>query len=178
MIDHVHDTRMANRMATLNRRVTECREKMRLSRSGGPNQNGTAVLLDEVAVEQAHDRGLGDSLGELEVVFSQGHLLGKPRFTQPPLESSLLTGGLFQPDQDRQNLQEGAPFASRFIQHFAVGFGELGELQLSQVTVEPCLETVIAPCHESPRQWCYRNGRKPPDRLAPARCHRSARAAV
>src|SRR5439155_18280692 len=82
------------------------------------------------------------------------------------------------PDQDRQNLQEGAPFASRFIPHFAVGFGDLGELQISQVTVEPCLEIVITPCHESPRQWCYRNGRKPPDRPAPARCHRSARAAV
>src|SRR5713101_1695839 len=104
MIDHVHDTRMANRMATLNRRVTQCREQMRLSSSGGPNQNGTAVLLDEVAVEQAYDRGLGDSLGELEVVFSQGLLLGKPCFTQPPLESSLLTGGLFKPDQNRQNL--------------------------------------------------------------------------
>src|SRR5437016_5327343 len=157
MIDHVHDTRMANRMATLNRRVTERREKMRLSRSGGPNQNGTAVLLDEIAVEQPHDRGLGDPLGELEVVFRQGLWLGKPCFTQPPLESSLLTGGLFQPDQDRQNLQEGAPFASRFIQHFAVGFGDLGELQISQVTVEPCLEIVITPCHESPRQcpWCY-----------------------
>src|SRR3954454_15568518 len=99
MIDHVHDTRMAHRMATLNRRVTQCRQEMSLSRSGGPNQNGTAVLLDEVAVEQAHDSGLGDPLGELEVIFSQGLLLGKPRLTQPPLESSLLTGGPFQPDQ-------------------------------------------------------------------------------
>src|SRR6478672_10737372 len=124
MIDHVHNTRMANRMATLHRRVTQCREQMSLSRSGGPNQNGTAVLLDEVAVEQAHDRGLGDPLGELEVVFSQGLLLGKPRFTQPPLESALLSGGLFQPDQDRQNLQEGAPFATGFIENLAVALGD------------------------------------------------------
>src|SRR5271154_4284528 len=102
MIDHVHDTGMANRKATLNRRVTQCRQEMSLSRSGGPNQNGTAVLLDEVAVEQSHDRGLGDPLGDLEVVFSQGLLLGKPRFPYPPLESSLLPGGPFQPEQERQ----------------------------------------------------------------------------
>src|SRR5271163_2152021 len=99
MIDHVHDTRMADRMATLNRRVTQCRQEMSLSRSGGPNQNRSAVPLDEVAVEQAHDRGLGNSLGKREVVFRQGLWLGKPRFTQSPLESSLLTGGPFQPDQ-------------------------------------------------------------------------------
>src|ERR1700674_3202953 len=98
MIDHVHDTRMANRMATLNRRVAQCREQMSLSRSGGPNQNGTPVLLNEVAVEQAHDRGLGDPLWELKVVFGQVLLLGKPRFTQPPLESSLLTGDPFKPE--------------------------------------------------------------------------------
>src|SRR5438046_2270104 len=74
MIDHVYDTCMANRMATLNRRVAQCREKMRLSSSGGPNQNGTAVPLDEIAVEQAHDRGLGDPLGELEVIFRHSSL--------------------------------------------------------------------------------------------------------
>src|SRR6476661_5389725 len=144
MIDHVYDTRMANRMATLNRRVAQCREKMRLSRSGRPNQNGTTVPLDEIAVEQAHDRGLGDPLGEREVVFSQGLLLGKPCFTQPPLQSSLLTGGLFQPDQDRQNLQEGAPFATCVIENFAVALGDLQKLQFGQVTVQPCLEIVIA----------------------------------
>jgi hypothetical protein len=31
MIDHVHGTRMANRMATLNRRVTQCRQEMSLA---------------------------------------------------------------------------------------------------------------------------------------------------
>ena len=162
-------------MAALNRRVTQCREKMRLSRSGGPNQNSTAVLLDEVAVEQAHDRGLGDSLGEPEVVIGQGLLLGKPRLTQPPLESSLVAGSLFKPDQDRQNFQEGAPFASGFVKHLTVALGDLQKLQFGQVTVESCLETVITPCHQSPHRWCYRNGRKQPDRPAPARCHRSAR---
>jgi hypothetical protein len=85
------------------------------------------MLLDEVAVEQAHNRGLGNPLGELEVIFSQGLSLRKPRFAQLPLESPLLTGGSFKPKQDRQNLQEEAPIASRFIQHSAVGFGDLGE---------------------------------------------------
>jgi hypothetical protein len=82
MIDHVHDTDMANRIATLNRRVTQCRQGMSLSRSCEPNQNGTAVLLDEVAFEQAHDRGLGNPLRELEVVFSQGLLLGDQLFSK------------------------------------------------------------------------------------------------
>src|SRR4051794_26905376 len=67
---------MANRMATLHRRVTQCREQMGLSRSGGPNQNGTAVLLDEVAVEQAHDRGLGIRLGNLKSYSARDFCLG------------------------------------------------------------------------------------------------------
>ena len=54
--------------------------------------------------------------------------LGKPRFTQPPLECSLLTGGLFHSDQDRQDLQKGAPFASSFIQNLAVAPGDLRKL--------------------------------------------------
>src|SRR4029077_11295338 len=133
MIDHVYYTRVANRIASLNRRVTKRREKVRLSGSSGPNQHGTAVLLDEVAIEQPHDRGLGDSLGELEVVFSQSFWLGQPRFTHPPLESSLLTGGLFHSDQDRQDLQKGAAFASCFIQNLAIAPGDHRKLQLSQV---------------------------------------------
>ena len=44
MIDHVHHARMANGMATLSRRVTERREKMRLSRSRRSDQHGTAML--------------------------------------------------------------------------------------------------------------------------------------
>src|SRR5208337_4368765 len=123
MIDHVHDTCVANRIATLSRRVTQRREKMRLSGSREANQHGAAVLLDEVAVEQPKDRGLGDSLGELEVVFSQGFWLGQPRFTHPPLESSLLTGGLFHSDQYGQDLQKGAAFASCFIQNLAIALG-------------------------------------------------------
>src|SRR6516165_10798996 len=99
MIDHVHDARVANRKAALNRLVPKCCEKMRLSSSCRSDQHGTFVLLDEVAVEQPQDRSLGDSLGELEVVFGQGLLLGKPGFTHSPLESSLLTGGLFHSDQ-------------------------------------------------------------------------------
>src|SRR6516162_390072 len=176
MIDHVHDTRMANRMATLNRRVTQCRQQMGLSRSGGPNQNGTAVLLDEIAVEEPQDRCLGDSLGELEVVFSQGLWFGKPRLPQPPLKSALLTGGLLNPDQDRQNFQEGGPFASGFVENLAVALGDLQELQFGQVTVEPCLEIVITPCHQSPRRWCYRNGRKRRDQQVANRSRRSIRA--
>src|SRR5207245_174179 len=97
-------------------------------------------------------------------------------FTQPPLESSLLTGGLFKPDQDRQNLQEGAPSATCFIENLAVALGDLQKLQFGQVTVEPCLEIVITPCHESPRRWCYRNGRKRQDRWAPNRSRQSIRA--
>src|SRR5208337_2981949 len=177
MIDHIYCTCVADRIASLNGRVTKRREKVRLSSSGGSNQHGTAVLLDEVAVEQPHDRGLGDSLGELEVVFSQSFWLGQPRFTHPPLESSLLTGGLFHSDQYRQDLQKGAAFASCFIQNLAIALGDHQKLQLSQVTVEPCLQIVISSCHENPRQWCYRNGRRRKDRRAPIRSRQSIRAA-
>ena len=51
MIDHVDHPRIAKRIATLSCHVTQCGEKMRLPRSRGPDQDGTAVLLDEIAVE-------------------------------------------------------------------------------------------------------------------------------
>jgi hypothetical protein len=99
MIDYVHDTRVANQIATLNGRVTQRREKIPLSGSSRPNYHGAIVLLDEAAVEQPQDRDLGDSLGELEVVFSQSLGLGKLRFTHSPLESALLMRSLFHSDQ-------------------------------------------------------------------------------
>ena len=62
MIDHVHDTRMANRMATLNRRVPSA-----VKRCDFPfrwaNQNGTAVLFDEVTVNKRTIAALGIRLG-------------------------------------------------------------------------------------------------------------------
>src|ERR1700677_2580247 len=94
VIDHVDRTRIANRIATLTRRVTQCSQEMRLSRSGGPNQHGAAVPLDEIAVEQPQDRRLGDSLGEVELILGQGLLLGESCLTQSPLEGALLPGGL------------------------------------------------------------------------------------
>jgi hypothetical protein len=53
---------------------------------------------------------------------------------QSPLEGSLPPGGLFQAEQYGQDLQHGAPFASRLIQDFAVALGNLRELQFGQVS--------------------------------------------
>src|SRR5271163_2376113 len=128
MIDHVYHARIANRIATLTRRVTQCSQEMRLSRSGGPNQHGAAVLLDEIAVEQPQDRRFGDSLGEVELILGQGLLLGKACLTQSPLEGSLLPGGLFQADQGGQDLQHGGAVAGRLIQHLAVALRNLQKL--------------------------------------------------
>ena len=55
MIDHVYYTHVANRIASLNHRVTKRREKVRLSASSGANQHGTAVLLDGVPVKELHE---------------------------------------------------------------------------------------------------------------------------
>ncbi len=73
---------------------------MGLSNSSRSNQHGTAVALDEVAVEQPHDRGLED-LACRNLKSYSAKVFGKnmSSFTHPPLESSLLTGGLFHPDQ-------------------------------------------------------------------------------
>src|SRR5262249_11130695 len=139
-------------------------------------QNGTAVLLHKVAVKQAQDRGLGDSLGELEVIFSKGLLFGKPGLSRPPLESSLLTGRLLKPDQDRQNFQEGVPFVCGFVENGAVALGDLEKLQFRQVAVKPRLEIVITSCHQTSHRWCYRGGRKQRDRWVPNRSRQSIRA--
>src|SRR5271155_3059217 len=104
-------------MAMLSRYVTKRSQEIRLSRSSGPDQHSTFVLVDEVAVEQPLDRGLGNPLRELEIVLRHGLLLGEPCLPQPPLESRLLAGSLFQAEEYSQDLQHRAPFAGCLIQH-------------------------------------------------------------
>src|ERR1019366_6614357 len=63
VIEHVDHARVAHGVATLAGSVTQGREEVRLPRSGRTDQDGAAVPWDEVAVEQAHDGGLGNAFG-------------------------------------------------------------------------------------------------------------------
>src|SRR5947199_9664846 len=98
---------------------------MRLSRARRPDEDRTTVPLDEIAVEQPHDRRLGNPLGEVEIILLQGLSLGEPCLSQPSLESSLLATAGFETEKPSQYLQHRAPFAGRFIQHLAIGPGDL-----------------------------------------------------
>ena len=50
---------------------------MAFSRSGSPDEDGTAVFRDEVAVEQPQDGLLGDLLGEGKIVLFEELPLGQ-----------------------------------------------------------------------------------------------------
>src|SRR6185312_5599647 len=175
LIDHVYHARIEDGVATLSRAVAERCEKVRLSRSGRSNQHGTAVLGNEVAVKEPEDGSLGNALREVEVVLGERLRLGEPRQPQPTLEGTLLTGSLLHADQRRQHLQHRVPFASRLVEYLAVALGDLQELQLGQVAVQPRLEIVIASRHEGPRWSLCRSDRKRPDRQVPNRSRRSVR---
>ena len=80
---------------------------------------------DEVAVEQPQDRGLGNPLGEVEIVLGHGLRLGEPRLAEPPLEGSLLAGSLLDAKERGQDFQQGTPLTGRLVEHFAVALGDL-----------------------------------------------------
>ena len=66
MIDHVDDTGVANRMATLGRRVSQCGEKMRLASSGGPNQTAQPCRSMKSQSNNRMMVALGIRLGNLK----------------------------------------------------------------------------------------------------------------
>ncbi len=57
--------------------VAQCGQEMRFAGSGRPDEHGTAMLRDELAVEQAQDFLFGDPFGEGEVVFFQRLAFGE-----------------------------------------------------------------------------------------------------
>ena len=67
---------------------------------------------------------LGIRLGNLKFYSARVFRLGSSDLTHPPLEGSLLTGGMSYADQYRQDLQKGAAFVSGFIQNLAIVPGD------------------------------------------------------
>ena len=175
VIDHVYHTRIAKRIATLARRVTQCSKKMRLSRSGRPDQHGTAVRWIKSQSKSRRIAALGIRLGKLKSysarVFGLGSALGT-------VAAGATVGG---PSAPGRSTWPGPPawvsLTSRLIQHFTVALGDLRKVRFGQVAAQPCLYIVVTSCHESSPRCPCRDGRKWRDRRALIRSHRSIRAA-
>ncbi len=70
-VDHVDGSREPDTDSLFTGHVTKCREYMCLSNSGWADQHRAAERVIELAVEQPEHFLLGDTFGEVEVVFSQ-----------------------------------------------------------------------------------------------------------